>query len=98
MAQATLRNAAEVYDQGGSSRERWRRVLALLESAQCHEGRWRLECVQAARSLITLAAMDDDDLAPPEVCEWLDALIDENAIAEAVALARIFVAGFAVTD
>lgn len=39
--------------------DRWRRVRHLLDSAEIGAGRWRLECVQAAGSLLQLLAPDE---------------------------------------
>ncbi len=63
--------------------DRWRRVRHLLDSAELGGGRWRLECVQAAGSLLQLLA--------PEEAQW------EFPSSAAVAELRELVANAEVT-
>lgn len=69
-------------------RERWARVLTLLESAERRSGRWRDECLQAASSLLGLAAHDADDPTPPMICQAVLSLIERNDAAGAAAMVR----------
>jgi hypothetical protein len=90
--------AAEVVDAWRSRLERWRRVRHLLDSAELGKGRLRLECLQAAGSILQLLAGDEErwgDASAAQVAE-LRRLITRGEVTPAAATAREIMAAMEV--
>jgi len=81
---------ADLADSWRARLERWRRVRHLLDSAELGTGRLRLECLQAAGSILQLLTPDEERWQDPTSARVpeLRELVARGEVSPAAAIAR----------